>query len=1662
MGKIRSFVLLSLCAACQTNAPAHVVVDLSAWQSQAGLAQAGNITLSVAAPDLPTQTFAVPMPAAADPNGTLVTQLAFDVASGPARVFEVTAASPDNQVLYWGRKIVDLPSAATVSITLPAFMAGLLQGTAQLADGQALPAAVTLNIQALAPRPDAPASVNVAVQGGRLSQALPTGDYIISGQVTLGGVTYNISQRVHISAGQVTAVQLVLGAPLQTVAQLVFATQPVSAAAGTAQTVVVELRDGQNQRVSGASAAVTLQLLSGGQPVGLGLQGNTTVQASGGQATFDSLQATAAGTFTLRATVASASLPSVDSNAFTLVAGAPSALVAQGNATLAAGVPGTLQIMAVDAYSNPQLGLNAAIAASSSDPAAQFAPAALVNGAAALTMTFTGVGNKIVTLAAAGLSATLQVNVVAGPVASMAFLQQPTDNTACTPFSPPVQLQMRDAYGNLVTLGGVPVTLSLDPNSDPGVLRGQVQAAPNGGLLTFTDLNLPQAGNYTLVASAGVLLAQSQPFSINLPAPSIVGAPSVSGASGVLALNYTVADVCSRPVHMTLDWSPPFAADNVSLASPLNSGLSHTEGLDAVRTSPAGLAHTVAWETWKDLGRQNLSDLTLTFTAVTADQASSDPATLTGVSVTNALSALSLASTQSASTALNGAQSVAVADLDHNGSTDLVLLANGAVTLVLVNPTTGNLQNVGSFAATPGAKGLAVADFNQDGRPDVLVGNPNGGLALLLGAPGPTLAAAQQVPGTPVLALAAADFNMDGRPDVVTADGSSQLQVRNFDGSTFAPANTLSTGGSSMVAVAAVDLDLDSFADIVALDFIGGVYVEQNLAGSAFNNQNLSGGGNGVSLVVADVNGDAFADIVYGTDGGDVLQLTNQGAMSFDKAAAVGSNSGASILQLAVADIDRDGLGDLVSVTGNTLRLLSGTPGTLQDALTLDNAVGTLAVALADLNRDSKPDLVLVTATDVEVYDNTQTVVPGLPPQAHATRLTAAPQDDLALGELNGDGRIDAVVCTANALLIMLGDSDGLFSQSQSIGLTGGFSPIIADVDGNGFADVVLAQQGALGKLLFLPGLGDGTLGAAQPVTLQANTQAVKLSAADLNGDRLGDVAVVDNASNVQILLSQNGTLTLHQSVSVGPGPQDLGIVDFNQDGWLDLVTTNAGGSTGDAALSVLMGAANGQFVGSSQAGSVGNDRLALGDIDQDGFTDVVTSNHTANPNVYLWRAKGLTYNNGWNLDSTVDRLQLGHISYSSELEALVSNANVFAVIDSLSGSGEAFVTVNLPSNTRSLQLQDVNADGQGDVIAAAQGAQALVCWQASAGGQVYADPPSVSGSGQPTVLALANLDTDGRLDALMLDANTNQVWVAYGRGNGSFGQPAGYGIDAGAVDLAMGDLNNDGLPDALTANSVAQTLSVLTSQGVDGLYQDATISVGATPVAVAIGDVNNDGKQDVVTVTQSPNALGAALNESGSFTLSLNHSLSSSPTGLALGDMTQDGTLDAVVALANHSVLVLQGNGDGSFTQLDVFPTQHAPQHVVLADMNRDGQLDIVVSNPNDQSVSLLIVQGAQATLTDVTVGNGPQRVAVGDVNGDGWLDVVTACSVDQTVPLLLGDGHGGFLATPQMFVPDTAGFGVALGELNGDLRADVAVTQPLSARLSIFTSGYRRPYVP
>ena len=372
--------------------------------------------------------------------------------------------------------------------------------------------------------------------------------------------------------------------------------------------------------------------------------------------------------------------------------------------------------------------------------------------------------------------------------------------------------------------------------------------------------------------------------------------------------------------------------------------------------------------------------------------------------------------------------------------------------------------------------------------------------------------------------------------------------------------------------------------------------------------------------------------------------------------------------------------------------------------------------------------------------------------------------------------------------------------------------------------------------------------------------------------------------------------------------------------------------------------------------------------------------------------------------------------------------------------------------------------------------------------------------------IAIGDLNGDGKPDLVTADwcslssCTTGTVAVLLGNGDGTFKPAVPYASGGAYADtVTIADLRGNGKMDIIVGNcgSIQRNICVGTNGGVgvllgngDGTFQPAVSYSPSLGVAsVTSGDVDEDGKLDLLLATNCPSGgsyVGcvAVLMGKGDETFASAVTYSSggfSPTGIAVKDVSEDNKLDVIVshcgllsegACGTGNAGVLLGNGDGTFAAGVVYNSNGIyPQGVAVDDLNGDGKLDLVVVNSSISlsnlagSVGVLLGNGDGTFQTAVAYpsgGFGGASVGLADVNGDGKLDILVAnCSTtagnctgtsgNEGVGVLLGNGDGTFQTAVTFASGGNTPFGIAVADLNGDSKPDVATANCASSNCGL-----------
>ncbi len=669
--------------------------------------------------------------------------------------------------------------------------------------------------------------------------------------------------------------------------------------------------------------------------------------------------------------------------------------------------------------------------------------------------------------------------------------------------------------------------------------------------------------------------------------------------------------------------------------------------------------------------------------------------------------------------------------------------------------------------------------------------------------------------------------------------------------------------------------------------------------------------------------------------------------------------------------------------------------------------------------------------------------------------------EDGALGDLDGDGDLDAIFATREAPNeVWLNNGNGTFTSSTfgwSAGKTEGIA--LGDIDNDGDLDAVFANSFQANEVWL--NNGDATF-----ISTSIGTGwSQDLALGDLDGD--GDLdAVIANFSGQQRIWLNNGDATFKRTL-FGESNSSYGIDfgDLDGDGDLDVVVANY-----NDPQEVWLNNGDGTFV-SSHAGHTGglNYGVEIGDIDNDGDLDAIIAGR---PQSEVWLNNGdatfATSRFGpsiWGNDVAV-----GDIDHDGDLDAIISNLTGQQQIWINNGDG-TFSTSEFGPRTNSsvgVAMGDIDGDGDIDAVisnyfspqeiwknrefppfnpfapriaamspatnshAAPRNADVNIEFtrvMTTAGitiGNVYihgSQTGYLSTRGTMTGAQFTSFDPDrkfmaGELISVMVTGATSRggttitapVLMAFRAGvDGGAAIFTGSDYGSGASrGLAFGDLDGDGDLDVVVAN-YNQAQYILLNNG-DATFSSSTFGGFSKSTNVALGDLDNDGDLDAIIIGDDTAKEIWLNNGDATFTSStfgVNNVLSND---IALGDLDNDGDLDAIITNFNRDQEVWLNNGNATFEMYRDGPESSSiSRGIDLGDLDGDGDLDAIIANDNWAPQEIWYNNG-DGSFNITTFGTDrSQDVAIGDLDGDGDLDAIIS-NYNQSSKLWRNNGDGTF----------------------------------------------------
>ena len=592
------------------------------------------------------------------------------------------------------------------------------------------------------------------------------------------------------------------------------------------------------------------------------------------------------------------------------------------------------------------------------------------------------------------------------------------------------------------------------------------------------------------------------------------------------------------------------------------------------------------------------------------------------------------------------------------------------------------------------------------------------------------------------------------------------------------------------------------------------------------------------------------------------------------------------------------------------------------------------------------------------------------------------------------------------------------------------------------------------------------------------------VAAGDLNGDGRDDLAVacrdggaIEGGLTLSILFSNtNPALPLFDppvSYRTGFGPQAVAIAELNSDGWLDVVTADAGDNT----LSIFLNQGGGKLGPRTSYPTVGTPgKLVVADLNADGRRDIVVC---VGAGVSVFLASGFpgifAPPTAYATTGASRGVAVGLVDGDAipDIVAVASTPNVIAVFH---GNGDGTFTITsapvLLHPPDALDLADMTGDGRPEAIVGSS-VDSRVTVYANNGVTPFTSALTDKNLASAFDVVARDFNADGKADVAVATQQPFFAPLATGfflPGNGLGGFGTQQGMDAGTYleAVATGDFDGDDMPDlAFTGAGFVVDLKFrravhVIRQKSPGVFNIQTFYQHVEPTmgtaVTTIEDMNRDGMPDMIIAglgfATSQAAIAVRLGTSSELwdPGTLTNIPGDLPPRAVPGDFNRDGIPDlAVTQISTSHGLTLEtylGDGTGAITPLPA-STMADRQALAAGDFDRDGVLDLVTRGPG---TGLILLKGVgDGTFTfgsGVVTSNTVISAAVGDLNRDGAQDIVLSVSGIGTY---VSFGNGTIVLGAIAPLVGSASTSITLADFNEDGALDLLTSAATATFVSL-----------
>lgn len=788
--------------------------------------------------------------------------------------------------------------------------------------------------------------------------------------------------------------------------------------------------------------------------------------------------------------------------------------------------------------------------------------------------------------------------------------------------------------------------------------------------------------------------------------------------------------------------------------------------------------------------------------------------------------------------------------------------------------------------------------------------------------------------------------------------------------------------------------------------------------------------------------------IVTFPDGGDITPY------SFE--ARINLAAGESPYDMASGDLDGDGKPDMVAVNGGYPYSISiyrnlSTGGTISFAAKIDYPTGIVpsSGAISDIDGDGKLDIVVTNefSFTVSVFRNISTA--GNIAFDVRVDLPAQNPNGIAIGDLNKDGKPDLAVTNfvANSVSIFRNTSvSGTISFAAKTDYSTGDFPSgisIGDLDGDTWQDIVISNDNSSYLSIFKNNAIAGNISLTSINNLITGVDAKNVILTDIDGDNKPDIGVTKGISGISVYrnISNAGVLAFSTNLdfTTADNPVAMSAADLDGDGKPDLALT-----CGTELISVLKN--------TSSSGSISFKNKVnfltgqspyvplIADFDGDNKPDLATANQSDNA-VSVLRNK---------VDGP-DIISFSPANATAGTTITITGAK-FTGITEVRFGGEPAQSFTVVSPSTIQAVVGTGASGEVSVTGSKGTGRAQ--------GFIFlfpTFPPPAITSFTP---ASGPVGTTVTITGNNFDNSPSQNIVYFGATRATV-------LSASATSLTVQ------VPVGATYEPITVTTKQLTASSaipfVVTFQEGPAFTAGSfdnpqiidqnlnVQIAnrIADADIDGDGKTDLI-YGRDDYFVARNIGTVNSIAFASSQKIIDDHQGYYLvepGDIDGDGKIDLVKVkdTYNGTFSVLKNTstvGNISFVPGVSYPNINSVFSFAIKDLDLDGKPDLIMPVKDGDSMTIYrnTTNGPTiqfATPTGVVTGDAPVHVSCGDLDGDGKPEVIITNNAGNSISVFPNNSSPGVisLGSKVTYTMYAGPVGTTLGDFDLDGKLDIAV---------------------